>query len=69
MHGTPRRPVGQNIDTLMLVRLRRLFKAGPFLRGFPFHFRSSPARLSTHHTLVGLTATISASSIKNASRL
>ena len=57
-----------NIDMPMLVRLRRLVKVGPFLRGLPLHFRSSPARLSTPHTLAGLTATMSASSIMNVSR-
>jgi hypothetical protein len=57
-----------NIDMPMPVRLRRLVKAGPFLRGFPFHFCSSPARLSTRHTLAGLTATMLASSIMNVSR-
>jgi len=40
----------------------------PFFEGFPFHFRSSPARLSTRHKLAGLTATMSASSIMNVSR-
>ncbi|MGB7438209.1 MAG: FAD-dependent oxidoreductase [Candidatus Acidiferrum sp.] len=29
----------------------------PFFEGFPLHFRSSPARLSTRRTLAGLTAT------------
>ena len=58
----------RNIDVPMLVRLRRLFKPVPFFEGFPFHFRSSPARFSTRHTLAGLTATMSASSIMNASR-
>ncbi len=48
---------------------RRLVKAPVpfFLEGFPFHFRSSPARLSTRHTLAGLTPTMSASSIINVS--
>src|ERR1035437_8858493 len=42
-------------------------KPVPFFEGFPLHFRSSPARFSTRHTLAGLTATMSASSIMNAS--
>jgi hypothetical protein len=57
------------MDMPMLVRLRRMFKPGPFFDGFSFHFRSSPARLSTRHTLAGLTATMSASSIMNVNRL
>jgi hypothetical protein len=36
--------------------------------GFPFHFDNSPAWLRTRHTLDGLTATMSASSIMNLSR-
>ncbi len=43
-------------------------KPVPFFDGLPFHFRSSPARLSTRHTLTGLTATMSASSSINVSR-
>jgi Protein of unknown function (DUF2959) len=43
-------------------------KPVPFFDGFPLHFRISPARLSTRHTLAGLTATMSASSIMNVSR-
>jgi hypothetical protein len=43
-------------------------KPVPFFEGFPFHFRSSPARLINRHTLAGPTATMSASSIMNVSR-
>jgi hypothetical protein len=41
------------------------WKPVPFLEGFPFHLRSSPAWPSTRQTLAGLTATMSASSIMN----
>ena len=40
----------------------------PFFDGFPFHFDNSPPWLRTRQTLVGLTATRSASSIMNVSR-
>ena len=40
----------------------------PFLDSLPFHFLSSPACPSTRHTLDGLTATISASSIMKVNR-
>jgi hypothetical protein len=43
-------------------------KPVPFFDGFPFHFYKSPARMSTRHTLDGLAATMSASSITNVSR-
>ena len=39
-----------------------------FFDGLLFHFDNSPACPNTRHTLVGLTATMSASSIMNASR-
>jgi hypothetical protein len=40
----------------------------PFLDDLPCHFDNSPASANTRHTLVGLTATMSASSIMNVSR-
>jgi len=40
----------------------------PFFDGLVVHFDKSPAWLSTRHTLDGLTATMSASSIMNVSR-
>ena len=40
----------------------------PFFDGLPFHFDNSPAWLRTRQTLVGLNATMSASSIMNVSR-
>jgi hypothetical protein len=40
----------------------------PFFDGLPFHFDNNPACPGTRHTLVGLTATMSASSIMNVSR-
>lgn len=43
-------------------------KPVPFFEGLPFHFDNSPACPNTRHTLVGLTATTSASSIMNVSR-
>ena len=48
----------------MLVRHGCCSKPVPFLGGFPFHFRSSPSRLNSRHTLAGLTATMSASIMK-----
>ncbi len=44
----------------VLMCCQRLHKARAFFDGFPFHFDKSPARLSTRHTLDGLTATMSA---------
>ncbi len=40
----------------------------PFREGLPFHRDSSPACCNTRHTLAGLTATTSASSIMNVNR-
>jgi len=40
----------------------------PFFDGLLFHFDNSPACPSTRQTLVGLTPTMSASSIMNVSR-
>ena len=57
-----------NIDMPMLVWLRRLFKAGPFLRGLPVPLPQQSRPAQHRHTLAGLTATMSASSIMNVSR-
>jgi hypothetical protein len=43
-------------------------KPVPFFDGSAFHFDNSPVWLSTRHTLDGLTATMSASSIMNVNR-
>jgi hypothetical protein len=56
-----------NIDMPVLVRLERLFEAGA-RDHLPFQRESSPACFSTRHTLAGLTATTSASSIMKVSR-
>jgi hypothetical protein len=52
----------------VLVRLERLFEAGALARWLRFQRDGSPACFSTRHTLAGLTATTSASSIMNVSR-
>lgn len=58
-----------HVNVPMLVRPRRWREAGPFFDGFPFHLCSSPPwPSSTRHTLEGLTATTSASSIMNVNR-
>jgi len=59
-------------DTSMcqvLMRRQRLLKARALpSTACPFHFDNNPACPNTRHTLVGLTATIWASSIMNVSR-
>jgi hypothetical protein len=56
----------RSIDVPVLMPRHRLLKASPFFESLPFHFDNIPAL--TRHSLVGLTAAMSASSIMNLSR-
>src|SRR5437870_5355279 len=55
----------RHIDVPVLMNCQRLLKACAVLRRLPVHFDNSPACPNTRQTLVGLTATMSASSIMN----
>jgi 5-keto 4-deoxyuronate isomerase len=57
-----------NINVPMLMGGQQLREARTFFDGLAFHLDSSPTWLSTRHTLDGLTATMSTSSIMNVSR-
>ena len=58
----------RHVDMPVLMRGQWLLKAYALLRWFPFHFDNRPACPNTRHTLLGLTATMFASSIMNVSR-
>jgi Flp pilus assembly CpaF family ATPase len=57
-----------NINVPVLVRLQHCSKPVPLRDGLPFRRDNSPARFNGRHTLAGLTATTSWSSIMNVSR-
>ena len=57
-----------DVDMPVLMRASGCSKPVPFFDGLPFHLDKSPACPNTRYTLVGLTATMSASSIMNVSR-
>jgi hypothetical protein len=60
--------VRRGLEFFQLIRQSEFVASGPLREGLPFHRDSSPACCNTRHTLAGLTATTSASSIMNVSR-